>query len=111
LDLSARSAFASGTFFDIGEITAVSWGPVTAWFIAAFALGCGLLAWFKALGASVRLVGLGRLILDAVWAVVGVATVAGALIGGTWLLRAARTVYHPWYAHPERMFLMLLALG
>ena len=110
MDLSKRSA-ADQTYFDIGQVVAVSWGPITSWFIAAFALGCGLLAWFKALGASVRLIGIGRLILDAVWAVVGVAAVGGALVGGTWLLRAARTVYHPWYAQPGRMFLMLLALG
>jgi hypothetical protein len=110
LDLSTRSA-ADQTFFDIGQVAAVSWGPITAWFIAAFALGCGLLAWFKVLGASVRLVGIGRLILDALWAVVGIAAVAGALVGGTWLLRASRTVFHPWYAYPGRMFLMLLALG
>ena len=110
LDLSTRSA-ANQTFFDIGQVVAVSWGPITAWFIAALALGCGLLAWFKALGASVRLVGIGRLILDAVWALVGIAVVAGALVGGTWFLRATRTVYHPWYAQPGRMFLMMLALG
>jgi hypothetical protein len=110
MDLSARSG-ANQTYFDIGQVVAVSWGPLTAWFIAAFALGCGLLAWFKALGESVRLVGVGRLILDALWALVGIAAVSGAMIGGTWLLRAARTVYHPWYAHPGRMFLMLLALG
>jgi peptidase M28-like protein len=110
LDLSTRSA-ADQTFVDVGQVVAVSWGPVTAWFIAALSLGCGLLAWFKALGASVRLVGLGRWILDAVWALAGAAAVAGAMIGGTWLLRAARTVYHPWYARPERMFLLLLALG
>jgi hypothetical protein len=110
LDLSTRSA-ANPTFFDIGQVVAVSWGPVTAWFIAIVALACGLLAWFKALAASVRLVGIGRWILDVVWALVGVAAVAGALAGGTWLLRAARSVYHPWYARPERMFLMLLALG
>lgn len=110
MDLSMRSA-ANQTFFDIGQVVAVSWGPITSWFIAAFALGCGLLAWFKALGASVRLIGIGRLVLDAVWALVGAAAVTGALVGGTWLLRAARTVYHPWYAYPGRMFLMLLALG
>jgi hypothetical protein len=46
-----------------------------------------------------------------VWALFGVAAVAGAMIGGTWALRLSRTVYHPWYAHPERMFAMLLALG
>lgn len=110
LDLSMRTA-ANQTFFDIGQVVAVSWGPITAWFIAAFSLGCGLLAWFKALGASVRLIGTGRLVLDGVWALAGVAAVAGALAGGTWLLRAGRAVYHPWYAQPGRMFLMLLALG
>jgi hypothetical protein len=110
LALSTRSA-SKQTFFDIGQVVAVSWGPVTAWFLAALSLGCGVLAWFKALGASVRLVGLGRWILDAVWATAGTAAIAGAAIGGTWLLRAARTVYHPWYAYPDRMFLMLLALG
>jgi hypothetical protein len=110
LDLTTRSA-KEQTFFDIGRTVAVSWGPVTAWWIAALSLACGLLAWFKTLGASVRLIGRGRWILDAVWALVGVAAVAGATVGGTWLLRLSRTVYHPWYAYPERMFLMLLALG
>jgi hypothetical protein len=86
-------------------------GPLTAWLIAIVALGSGVLAWFKVLAASIRLVGLARWILDAVWSLVGVAAVAAAMIGGTWALRAARTVYHPWYAHPDRLFLMLLALG
>ena len=54
---------------------------------------CGLLAWFKTLGASIRLVGLGRWIFEVVWALVGVAAVAGAMIGATWALRnAARRV-------------------
>ena len=109
-DLSTRSG-ADQTFFDIGQVVAVSWGPVTSWIIAALSLGCGLLAWFKAVGASMRLVGLGRWFLDAVWTLVGVAFIAAAMIGGTWLLRTARAVYHPWYARPDRMFLMLLALG
>jgi hypothetical protein len=110
LDLSTRSA-ADQTYFDIGQVAAMSWGPVTSWMIAVLSLVCGLLAWFKATGAGVRLVGVGRWILDAAWALLGVAFVAGAMIGGTWLLRAARTVYHPWYAQPDRLFLMLVALG
>jgi hypothetical protein len=110
LDLSTRSG-ADQTYFDIGQIAAVSWGPVTSWIVALISLVCGLLAWFKAVGASVRVIGLGRWILDAAWALVGVGFIAGAMIGGTWLLRAARTVYHPWYARPDRMFVMLLALG
>jgi hypothetical protein len=110
MDLRTRSD-KTQTFFDIGSTVAVSWGPVTAWFIALLALIAGVLAWFKALAASIRLVGLARWILDLVWSLVGVAAVAGAMIGGTWGLRAARTVYHPWYAYPNRLFLMLLALG
>src|SRR5262245_27749829 len=104
LDLKTRTARAQ-TYFDIGQTVAVSWGPVTSWFIAAIALGCGVLAWFKTLGASIRLIGLGRWLLDAVWSILGVAVVAGAMVGGTWALRQSRTVYHPWYAHPDRMLL------
>jgi hypothetical protein len=110
LDLRARTA-SNQTYFDIGQVVALSWGPVAAWFIAAISLMCGMLAWFKTLAASLRMIGLGRLILDAVWSVLGAGAVAGLMIGGTWALRHARTVYHPWYAHPERLFVMLLALG
>jgi hypothetical protein len=110
LDLTKRSTDQQ-TFFDIGRTVAVSWGPLTAWFVAALALACGVLAWFKVMVASVRMVGIWRWILDAAWALVGVVTVAAAMIGGTWALRLSRTVYHPWYAHPQRMFLMLLGLG
>jgi hypothetical protein len=110
LDLRTRTA-AEGTYFDIGRTVAVSWGPVASWFIAVLALIAGLLAWFRILGASVRLVGIWRWILELVWAIVGVAAVAGAMTGATWLLRRARAVYHPWYARPDRLFLMLLAVG
>src|SRR5262249_3677814 len=87
------------------------WGPVMAWFIAAIALMTGLVAWFKVLGASIRLVGLGRWIFGLVWSLVGAAGVATAMIVGTWALRATRAVYHPWYARPQWMLLMLVALG
>src|SRR4029079_16016928 len=72
LDVRARSASAA-TYFDIGGTVALSWGPVTAWFVAAAALAVGLLAWFKTLGASVRLIGLWRWVLDAVWTLLGCA--------------------------------------
>ena len=114
LDFRAASAGASGageTFFDIGQTVAVAWGPVVAWFIAGGALMTGLLAWFKVLGASVRLVGLGRWIFELIWSVVGACGVIAAMIAGTWALRAARAVYHPWNARPHWMLLMLVALG
>lgn len=114
LDLGQRSgaelAF-NETFFDIGQTVAIAWGPLVAWFVAAAALVTGLLAWFKALGASIRLVGLGRWIFELIWSLAGAAGVAAAMIAGTWALRASRAVYHPWYARPHWMLLMLVALG
>src|SRR5262249_47455708 len=91
MDLRTRSS-ANATYFDVGALTAVSWGPVTAWVITALSLMCGLLAWFKVLGETIRLVGVGRWIFEIVWTVVGAAATAGALVGGTWALRASRAV-------------------
>ncbi|MGH9411682.1 MAG: M20/M25/M40 family metallo-hydrolase [Vicinamibacterales bacterium] len=110
LDLSMRST-SDETYFDIGQTVALVWNPLTAWLIAATSLVFGLLAWFKVLGASVRLVGLGHWILDAVWSLIGAAAVVAVMVGGTWALRESRSVYHPWYAYPDRLFLLLLALA
>jgi hypothetical protein len=33
------------------------------------------------------------------------------MMGTVWLLRAAREAYHPWYAHPGRLVLLLLVTG
>ena len=33
------------------------------------------------------------------------------MVGATWMLRAAREVYHPWYARPGRLFLLLVVTG
>jgi hypothetical protein len=111
LDVGLRDAASHATFFDIGRTVAVSWGPVAAWIIAAASIVFGLAAWVKTLRASVRMLGLWRWILDVVWTLTGTALVALAMIGGTSALRAARAVYHPWYAHPGRLILLLLALG
>lgn len=102
---------ANETYFDIGHTVAVAWGPMAAWFVAAGALIAGLLAWFKVLGASVRLVGAGRWIFELIWSVIGGIAVAAAMVAGTWALRVTRAVYHPWYARPHWMFLMLVSLG
>jgi hypothetical protein len=49
--------------------------------------------------------------LSIVWAWVGAVAVGASMAGATWLARAAREVYHPWYARPGRLFLLLLATG
>jgi hypothetical protein len=110
MDLTARST-SDATYFDMGQTSAATWGPVTAWLIALAALVCGVLAWFKVLAASVRYLGLWRWLLDLVWALVGTALVIGSMTAVTWALRETRAVYHPWYAHPGRLFLLLASIG
>jgi peptidase M28-like protein len=111
MDLGTRDSVGQPTFFDIGRTVAVSWGPAVTWLIAAASLIVGLLAWFRVLGASVRMLGIWRWLFDLLWTIAGTVLVAATMIGGTWALREARTVYHPWYASPGRLFLLLLALG
>lgn len=109
-NLAARSDRVP-TFFGVNERTAFSWGPVTSWVLAILALVAGVLAWVRVLAASVRLVGTWRWLIDLVWTLLGVIIVAGALVLTTWALRHTRAVYHPWYAHPTRLFVLLILTG
>jgi Peptidase family M28 len=108
LDLRARTA-GEPTFFDVGGAAAFTWGPVRSVGVALLALLTGVLAWAKMTAASIRIEGVWRWLLSFVWAIAGLALVAGAMIGATWALREAREVYHPWYAYPGRFLLFLIA--
>jgi hypothetical protein len=110
MDVTQRSA-GDATYFDIGGRTAVSYGPGTAWTIAGAALLLGVVAFVRITAAVIRLAGIGRLLLALVWATVAVLLATASMIGVTWGLRAAREVYHPWYAHPDRLMLLLAATG
>lgn len=110
MDITQRSA-TEATFFDIGGTTAVSYGPVLAWVVTVTALLLGVLAWVKVMKAALRMGGGWRWALTALWTLLAVAVVIGGMVGMTWALRAAREVYHPWYARPDRLFVLLLATG
>lgn len=110
VDITKRTA-AEATFFDIGRTVGVRYGPGASWAVAAAALLLGVIAWVKVTGAALRLGGLGRWLLTALWSLVGLAAAVGAMVGAAWGLRAAREVYHPWYAHPDRLFLLLAVAG
>jgi hypothetical protein len=110
MDITRRAA-GDATYFDIGGRAAVSYGPGTAWTIAGAALLLGVVAFVRITAAVIRLGGIGRLLLALVWATVAILLATGAMIGVTWGLRAAREVYHPWYAHPDRLMLLLAATG
>ena len=110
VDITQRST-ADRTFFDIAGTIGVSYGPGLSTTIALSALLLGLLAWARVMRGVILSAGFGRWLLLVIWVAVTAAAVVGAMIGAVWLLRAARAVYHPWYAHPGRMFLLMLTAG
>jgi hypothetical protein len=110
VDVTQRST-AERTFFDIGGAIAVSYGTTAGLALAAAALIAGIIAWVRIMAAAIRLEGLLRWLLSWVWTVAGFTAAVAAMVGATWALRSAREVYHPWYARPGRLFLLLLAVG
>lgn len=109
-DVTARAAW-DATYFDIGGTVAIAFGPWTAWTIAGAALLLGAIAFVRMAAAVIRLGGLARLLLASFWAAAAIGLAAASMIGVTWALRASREVYHPWYAHPDRLLLLLATTG
>jgi hypothetical protein len=110
VDITQRSS-AEHTFFDVGGATALSYGPEISTLIAGAALLFGIIGWVKVTAAAIRLEGALRWLLTFVWALVGAAAVIVSMAGATWALRLARESFHPWYARPGRLLLLLLAVG
>ena len=110
MDVTRRSRWDS-VFFDLGSTTAVSYSIVAGWILSALAVPLGIVAWVRITREALRLAGIGRWIFTAVWTTVGVGAAIASMVGVTWGLRAAREVYHPWYAYPDRMFVLMLATG
>jgi hypothetical protein len=110
VDITQRRA-ETPTFFDVGQTAAVSYGPVVQWILSGLALLLGAIAWVRVTADTVRQNGVLRWLLTLVWAWLGAALALGAMVGTTWLFRSARAVYHPWYARPGRLFLLLILMG
>ena len=110
VDITQRMA-QGATFFDIGETTAISYRPALQFIISIVAVLLGIIAWVRLTADAIRQDGLLRWLLLVVWSWLGAAGVFGAMVGATWLLRWGREVYHPWYARPGRLFLLLIAIG
>ena len=110
IDITQRSAW-EATFFDIGSTAALSYGWIVAWITGFGAVITGVLAWVRVARAAVRIGGAGRWLLTLAWAALGAIVVVAAMVGVTWALRGAREVYHPWYASPDRLMLLLATTG
>ncbi|CAN5768942.1 hypothetical protein BH18ACI5_BH18ACI5_22270 [soil metagenome] len=109
-DIRQRTA-RDATYFDLGGTVAVSYSSSWDWLISLSAIVLGAVGWIRVTRFVAREEGTGPWAIGFLWAALGVAAVAGGMVAATWLLRAAREVYHPWYARPDRLFLMLLSVG
>jgi Peptidase family M28 len=110
MDLSRRTAD-QAVYFDVARRFAIVYGPVASTIITIGALVAGLLGWFRVALESARLAGPGRLALAAFWANAGLFAAFAAMTLAAAALRASREALHPWYAHPERFLVLLLAAG
>lgn len=110
VDITQRSP-AEATYFDVAGTSAVSYGPAAGWAIALAALALGAIALVKVTATVIRMAGVLRWLLTFVWAVTAVAVTMASMVGVTWALRAARESYHPWYAHPDRLWILLVTTG
>lgn len=110
IDITQRSTW-DATYFDIGGTTALSYGWIIGLITTFSSVIAGVLAWVRVTRAAIRFGGPGRWLLTLVWTALGAVVVVAAMIGATWALRASREVYHPWYATPDRLMLLLATVG
>ena len=109
-DVTKRTS-ADAIHFDIAGVRAVAFSATWTWVLSSAAVLLGFIAWLRVTRFVAPQEGGWRWLLGLLWSALGVAAVVAAMIGATWLLRSARESYHPWYARPDRFFLMLAAVG
>ena len=109
-DVTRRSA-RDAVYFDVAGVRAVAFSSAWTWALSSAAILLGVAGWLRVTRFVAPQEGGWRWLLGLVWCALGVLAVVGAMTGATWLLRAGRETYHPWYARPDRFFLMLVAVG
>lgn len=102
----ARETTAASTYFSILERSALTYSSALGRIVAATAVLMGFVACFRLWRSTPEISG-ALVAWTTVWSFLGVAWVVVAMLGVTWALRAAREVYHPWYAHPGRLVWLL----
>jgi hypothetical protein len=78
--------------------------------LAILAVLAGLFAWAR-MARRVFRAGTWHALSTGLWGASSLAAAVGAMLGAVWLLRAAREVYHPWYAHGGRLLALLIVCG
>jgi hypothetical protein len=110
IDMTDRSG-GQARYFDVMRWRAVAFGPSAGLALAVTAMLAGLLSWIRLLVIGCRTTGLRQIVVAGIWAVLALIVTAASFLGSAWALRAAREVYHPWYAHPDRLFVLMALAG
>ncbi|MBI1875796.1 MAG: M28 family peptidase [Acidobacteria bacterium] len=103
-----RETTAASTYFSILERSALIYPSALRRLVAVAAVLMGLVACFRLWRSTPQMSG-GLVAWTTVWSLLGVGGVGVAMLGVTSALRAAREVYHPWYAQPGRLMWLLVA--
>lgn len=106
VDINRRTAD-TPTYFDLFGRVAVSWSARADAWLSRVTLVLALVALARAAHGVWRATRWRGLITAVVWTVGGALVAAAAAVGAAALLRAVREVYHPWYAHPLRLVVLL----
>jgi cytochrome bd-type quinol oxidase subunit 2 len=109
-DLNRRTATHS-IYFDVGRTIAVAYPPRVGTALTVFGCLLALIAWARLLRLVIAMTGVGRVAIAFVVGLIGMVIAGAAMVGATWLLRAARSELHPWYAHPERLIALLVTVA
>ena len=98
-------------YFDVLSTHVVVLSPLAGQVLGITALALGLAGWIRALMVAWRTAGPAGSLRTVAWVNVGAIAIIASVVGAAALLRAVREVYHPWYAHPGRFWLMLALAG
>ena len=110
MDLSQRTN-ESATYFDLAGWRGAAYPTSLQRVLTGVGIILALLALLRLAIAAARTDGMARLMLTGCWmAIEGVAALAGAATA-PWAIRVVTGTYHPWHAHPDRLFLFVAAAG
>ncbi len=106
-DLAQRSP-QQAVYFDLAGARAVVLRPFVSRALGVLAIVIATIALVRTTRVTAGAGGASAVARTFAWSVAGVLLVAAALLGTTALLRESREVYHPWYAHPWRFWVLLV---
>lgn len=109
-DITRRTSD-EASYTDLGGLAALSWGPRVDLALAVLAVALGAVALVRSAADLWRRRGASAPVVTLLWTIISGGLVLAAMTGAVATLRAVREVYHPWYAHPERLLVLLVTIA